>query len=62
MGHTPKVLGSALHASSKKIKHQALYLASHSATLKLSMNFVTEFQGGKYTTKLSESTLYSTYF
>lgn len=62
MGHTPEVLGSALHASSKKIKHQTLYLSSHSAPRKLSMNFVTEFQGGKFTTRLSESTLYALCF
>lgn len=44
MCHTPRAVGSVLQASSKKIKCQALNLASHSATLKLGMNFVTEFQ------------------
>lgn len=47
MCHTPRVVASVLQASSKKIKCQTLNLASHSATLKLSINFVTEFQRGE---------------
>lgn len=46
MCHIPRVVGSVLQASSKRIKHPALNPAAPSATLQLSVNFITEFPGG----------------
>lgn len=44
MCHIHRVVGSVLQATSRRIKHPALSLASHYATLKLSVNSVLEFQ------------------
>lgn len=62
MCHIHRVVGSVLQATSRRIKHPALSLASHYATLKLSVNSVLSSRGLLFTTTHSESLLYSLYF